>query len=198
MSQKGNSNHLRAAEEPIKTAVLGGAIVEYFLTVNYGRSVPDVTDDQLEEAGFESEKDKKIIRKVRAAEKFVPQGLMLKSNYLKKEGDKYVKDKDLLNKNSIINPVDLELKNYKIDSDRQIQVSVKYNTPAEIAENSSLTPYQAEILHRAANLISNLTKFKQIIPKLQEVNTDSITRVILKDKIENKELGDKLKLKKVE
>ncbi|VXB15733.1 hypothetical protein [Chryseobacterium scophthalmum] len=197
LSQKGNSNHLRAAEEPIKTAVLGGAIVDYFLTVNYGRSVPSVTDDQLEEAGFQSEKDKKIIRKVRDAEKFVPQGLMLKSSYLKKEGGKYVKDRDLLNKNSIINPVDLEIKNYKINSDRQIPVSIKYNTPEEIEMNSNLEYYQAVIVHKAANLVPNLTMFKQIIPKLSEVTTDDMIKDDIELLIRNKQYGDKLQLKKV-
>ncbi|PTT76845.1 MULTISPECIES: hypothetical protein [unclassified Chryseobacterium] len=197
LSQKGNSNHLRAAEEPIKTAVLGGAIVDYFLTVNYGRSVPDVTDDQLEKAGFESEKDKKIIRKVRDAEKFVPQSLVLKSNYLKKEGGKYVKDKELLNKNSIINPVDLELKNYKIDSDRKINVSIKYSSPQEISDNTSLTLAQATIMQKAANLVPDLTKFTQIISKLSEV-TSSVTMITrLKDIIENKQYGDKLILREI-
>lgn len=197
LSQKGNSNHLRAAEEPIKTAVLGGAIVDYFLTVNYGRSVPSVTDDQLEEAGFESEKDKKIIRKIRDAEKFVPQGLMLKSNYLKKEGGKYVKDKELINKNSIINPVDLELKNYKIDSDRQVKVSIKYSTPEEIETNTDLNLNQATIMHKAANLVPSLTKFTQIIPKLPEVTTDKRAIVILTEIIENRQFGGKLVLKEI-
>ncbi|MFP9114577.1 hypothetical protein ACLI1A_11590 [Flavobacterium sp. RHBU_3] len=197
LSQTGNKNHLRAAEEPIKIAVLGGAIVDYIMIVEYGRSVPDVSDEQLDAAGFESNEDKVKVRKIREAEQFVPQGISLKSNYLKKEGDRYVKDKVLLNKNSIINPVDLDLKNYKIDSDRKVHVSIKFDTPAEIADNSSLTPYQANIMHQAANLVGNLTEFKQIIPKLSIVSTDLITIAILTEKIKNKDLGGKLRIKKV-
>ncbi len=199
LSQDGNTNHLRVAEIPIKTAVINdGAIVDYIIVVQYGRSVPEVSDDELETAGFTSDKDKEIIRKIRKAEQFVPQGLSLKSHYLKKEGDKYVKDKVLVNKSSVINPVDLNLKNYKINSERQVRVSVKYNTPAEIAANSQLTPYQADIIFRAANLVSNLTQFKQIIPKLPNVTTDFVTIDDITIMIEEKKLGSKLRIKKVE
>ena len=127
----------------------------------------------------------------------MPQGLALKSSYLKKEGGKYVKDRDLINKNSIINPVDLEIKNYKIDSDRQIPVSIKYNTPEEIEMNSDLKYDEAVIMHKAANLVPNLTMFKQIIPKLQEVSTDDLMKVTLKKIIEKKKYGNKLQLKEV-
>jgi len=80
LSQKGNKNHLRAAEEPIKIAVLSGAIVEYTLLVKYGQSIPEVSDNELEQAGFESEEDKEKVRKIRNAEQHVPKGLTLRSN----------------------------------------------------------------------------------------------------------------------
>lgn len=196
LSQAGNKNHLRAAEEPIKIAVLGGAIVDYIIVVEYGRSVPDVSDAQLEAAGFESDHDKDIVRRIRKAEQFVPQGISLKSNYMKKDGDRYVKDKVLLNKNSIINPVDLNLKNYKIDSERIKLVSVKTGTVTEIAKNSGLNRYQAEVMQKASNLIPNLSQFKQIIPKLQSV-TDEVTADIIAEAIKGKNLGSKLTVKEL-
>jgi len=138
LSVKGNSNHLRLAEEPIKIAVEGGAIVNYILFVKYGQSIPKVTDSQLEEAGFVSDEDKEKIRTIRDAEQYVPIGLTLRSNYLKREGDKYVKDKELVLNNSILNPVDFNIKNYQINKDDKIKVSILHSSVKDIAGNTGI------------------------------------------------------------
>lgn len=198
LSQDGNKNHLRVAEEPIKIAVQSGAIVDYVVFVKYGQTVPDVSDAQLEAAGFESDEDMMKVRKIRNAEKWVPKGLTLRANYLKKEGDKYIKDKVLVNSTSVLNPINLDLRNYEINKIKKVQVSLKYNTPIEIAANSGLDLDEAIAVHHAANLIDNLTQFNQIIIKLQKLNTDFILLDSIKYKFENKkELGTKVVLKEV-
>ncbi len=115
LSISGNANHLRSAEEPIKIAVQSGAIVDYVIYVKYGQNIPNVSDAQLDAAGFESDEDKEKIRKIRDAEKAVPKALTLRSYFLKKKGNKYVKDKVLVSERSVMNPVDFNIKNYEIE-----------------------------------------------------------------------------------
>ncbi len=166
LSQKGNKNHLRAAEEPIKIAVLSGAIVEYTLLVKYGQSIPEVDDNELEQAGFESEEDKEKVRKIRKAEQHVPKGLTLRSNYLKKEGGKYIKDKELVAINSILNPVDFNIKNYKINKNNKDNVRILHSSVEDIAKNTGISERSARIIKDAAMKITKLSKYDQILEQI--------------------------------
>ncbi|WEK71302.1 MAG: hypothetical protein P0Y62_07010 [Candidatus Chryseobacterium colombiense] len=153
LSQQGNKNHLRAAEEPIKIAVLSGAIVEYTLLVKYGQSIPEVSDNELEQAGFESEEDKEKVRKIRKAEQHVPKGLTLRSNYLKKEGGKYVKDKELVVISSILNPVDFNIKNYEINKVKKEKVSILHSSLEDIQNQTGVA---IDILIPIKEAVSNI------------------------------------------
>lgn len=164
LSQQGNKNHLRAAEEPIKIAVLSGAIVDYTLLVKYGQSIPEVSDAELEQIGFESDEDKEKIHKIRKAEEHVPKGLTLRSNYLKKEGEKYVKDKELVVINSILNPVDFNIKNYKINKVKKEKVSILHSTAKDIVANTKVQ------LEENAQLIIDAAKKVQDAGKLNNYN----------------------------
>ncbi|WP_445432791.1 phage tail protein [Chryseobacterium indoltheticum] len=173
LSQQGNKNHLRVAEEPIKIAVLGGAIVEYTLLVKYGQSIPEVSDNELEQAGFESEEDKEKVRKIRKAEQHVPKGLTLRSNYLKKEGNNYVKDKLLVVNNSVLNPVDFDIKSYQINKVKKEKVSILHSSADEISKN---TPLKVEgiilIIIDAAKKVANLNKYEQILEQIPNANRE--------------------------
>ena len=182
LSKDGNKNHLRAAEVPIKIAVQGGAIVDYILTVKYGQSVPEISDDQLEIAGFESEKDKATVRKIRASEKHVPRGLSLRSYYLKKKGGKYVRDKELVNKTSILNPIDLSLKSYKINSERKEKVSILHSSVEDLSNNTDFSVLGVRIIKTAIKdkKISNWNQIKNEVLKLQGFTSEksSIIEII--------------------
>lgn len=190
LSQEGNKNHLRVAEEPIKIAVLGGAIVEYTLLVKYGQSIPEVSDGELEQAGFESDEDKERVRKIRKAEQHVPKGLTLRSNYLKKEGGNYVKDKELVVINSVLNPVDFNIKNYQINKVKKEKVSILQSSVEDIIKNTNLdSEERVQIIKEAAKKVTNLSKYEQI---LEQIPTASI---LLKKDLEKLQKAKNVTLK---
>ncbi|MEO4006958.1 hypothetical protein [Flavobacterium sp. CAU 1735] len=176
LSKDGNANHLRSAEEPIKIAVEGGAIVDYILYVKYGQNIPDVSDAQLDAAGFESSEDKEKIRKIREAEKSVPKALTLRSNYLKKEGDKYVKDKVLVSERSVLNPVDFDLKSYYINKTKKEKVSILQATVEQLSKSAGISEKSAKIIQDAAKEVIGLKEYSQILD-----NISNKSREILRD-----------------
>ncbi len=190
LSQQGNKNHLRVAEEPIKIAVLGGAIVEYTLLVKYGQSIPEVSDAELEQAGFESEEDKEKIRKIRKAEQHVPKGLTLRSNYLKKEGDNYVRDKLLVINNSVLNPVDFDIKSYQINKVKKEKVSILQSSVEDIIKNTNLdSEERVQIIKEAAKKVTNLSKYEQILEQIPTAN------ILLKKDLEKLQKAKNVTLK---
>ena len=178
LSIKGNSNHLRVAEEPIKLAVQSGAIVDYVIYVKYGRKIPKVSDSQLEAAGFSSSEEKDKIKKIRAAEEYVPHGLSLRSYYLTKNGDKFERDKLLVNISSVLNPIDTSLSSYVLDHEKKEKVSLKYSTPEKIANNTDLEFREAKIVHQAANMLDSLNYYDDLV-----IQIEKITNPILAEKI---------------
>ena len=198
LSQKGNKNHLRVAEEPIKIAVLGGAVVDYILSVRYGRNVPETSDAELEAAGFETEKQKETIRKVRANEKHVPMGLSLRSYYLKKEGDNYIRDKELVNKNSVLNPVDLSLNSYKINIERKEKVSLLHSSVEDITNNTPFRSLQTVMIKEVlAELVEQkkAITWKSILKKIKLISPLRIYNQIEKIIANRSELLKNVKLK---
>ncbi|WP_170234794.1 hypothetical protein, partial [Chryseobacterium hagamense] len=172
LSQQGNKNHLRVAEEPIKIAVLGGAIVEYTLLVKYGQSIPEVSDTELEQAGFESDEDKEKVRKIRKAEQHVPKGLTLRSNYLKKEGDKYVKDKLLVVNNSILNPVDFDIKSYQINKVKKEKVSILHSSVEDMEKQTGIAIEYLERIKEAVLKIKGRITVNNIKMELSKTEKD--------------------------
>ncbi|MEM6831187.1 MAG: hypothetical protein AAF551_11795 [Bacteroidota bacterium] len=78
LSQKGNRNHLDAAENPIKIAVDSGAIVKYHVIADYkGSREAEVSDAQLEAAGIDPSKWEDIREIKRFENTAVPEQLML-------------------------------------------------------------------------------------------------------------------------
>jgi len=190
LSQQGNKNHLRVAEEPIKIAVLGGAIVEYTLLVKYGQSIPEVSDTELEQAGFESDEDKEKVRKIRKAEQHVPKGLTLRSNYLKKEGDKYVKDKLLVINNSVLNPVDFDIKSYQINKVKKEKVSILHSSAEDIIKNTNLdSEERVQVIKKAAEKVTNLYTYEQILEQISNAG------ILLKEDLEKLQKAKNVTLK---
>jgi hypothetical protein len=183
--QQGNTNHLIAAEKAIKKAVDGDGIVDYFITVVYDRTVPEVTDEQLENAGFITLEDKEIIRMVRKAEKYVPQGLTLESYTLKRSGNSYVRDKVLVSDTSTLNPIDLNLSNYLINFDKREDVSVLTSTAEKISKNTGILLSEIEIIKDIAQGIKNLWSYDQIKILLPQNNSKLIRALDKLRKLDN-------------
>ncbi|MEM9685431.1 MAG: hypothetical protein AAF934_00735 [Bacteroidota bacterium] len=115
LSQRGNKNHLRAAEETVKNFVNSGAVVRYTVAAKYAYSVSIPTDDELQKAGIDSTKWENI-KKVRKAENNVPTGLTLGADLLKRNAEgKWIKDKALVSGRGAPNIIDTNLSSYKTD-----------------------------------------------------------------------------------
>ncbi|SRX54970.1 DUF4157 domain-containing protein [Aequorivita sp. CIP111184] len=112
LSQKGNKNHLKFAEKLAKIAVNSGSVVRYNVTANYGRNVePIKSNKQLDDAAIPLI-ERENVKSLRNAEKNVPVSLTLNADLIKQQGKKWVKNKTLINKIVVDNPVDVNLKSY--------------------------------------------------------------------------------------
>ena len=172
LSQAGNKNHLRSAEEPVKKAVLSGAVVSYSVEAIYGRADLSVTDQQLQLAGIDQSKWD-AIKEIRVTEKFVPEGLTLNADILTQDKNgNFTNKKALLSNRSVINPIDTNLSNYEIGKGKKkVRVSIMKSSAEEIVNNvEDIRKSEIVKIKEIAANIPNLSYYKQIKDEISKSN----------------------------
>ncbi|WP_062056986.1 eCIS core domain-containing protein [Aquimarina longa] len=173
LSVKGNKNHLKAAEDPVKIAVRAGAVVRYTVSAKYDRpkiSSETITDDEFERAGI-PEEERGNVKKIRKIENKIPSGLMLGADVLKKNSNgKWVKDKTIVSGRGIINPIDTNLSSYKTTKRVIVKaVGIKSSSIQELKDATGIAGDIISVIKNSAILVPgtifNIGQIKNKLPK---------------------------------
>jgi len=149
LSKEGNRLHESGIESKVKAAVGSGAIVEYNVNPVYGRGALHTPDDA-----------DPIIKEIRAAEKYVPKQLTVEANILKP--DSKTKEKTLVGKKNIPNPVDTAIGSYELSSTKKMKVAITGDSSEQISKNTGVKKEHVDVIKEKAESITNLIKYSQI------------------------------------
>ena len=196
LSQKGNKNHLEAAEKAVKIAVKSGAVVRYTIAAKYAYSVSVPSDDELQKAGVDNAEWENV-KKVRKAENNVPKGLTLGADLLKRNPEgKWVKDKTLVSGKGIINPVNISLNSYQtVKGPVEKAVGLKTSSIDDLVAKTGIEKSLLEVIQSAAKSIpGSITNIHQISNAL----TQASGYVAAKDKLYREAFTKIINMKRTE
>lgn len=162
LSKEGNRLHENLVESLVKAAVSSGAIVHYEVKPVYGRGAIATPADV-----------DPTIKEIRDAEQHVPTSLTCKALIIKKKGNNYERDQNIVIKN-VPNPIDTTIENYELSSSRKVRVSITKSSIEDLISNTSGIRRSIMVkIQLAAKSISSLRTYDQIAAQF---TNDAVTQ----------------------
>ncbi|MEM9685292.1 MAG: hypothetical protein AAF934_00035 [Bacteroidota bacterium] len=169
LSIKGNKNHLEEAEKTVKIAVNSGALVRYIISATYGRAVSIPDDQELQRLGIDSA-EWETIKKIREAERNVPENLEVEADVLKRDSEgEWVKDQVLVSGKKIDNPIDTDLRSYQTgEGTANRSLHIRSSSIAELATAIGMDRDILTVIQNAARstsgTIHNIGQITRALP----------------------------------